>query len=164
MALLRQQNGKNAFSLHAISILLSTTTCFEVAMHGTSQAPALLCISCGGSFPMLGTAAAMQEAAYTIFVYPIPVWLKIKLFSLWPIHIFCYSAPAMVSIKQQVKICYEETGKEWLVPSQFIQPAENCEWTQWLQLRASNPGLAALLFPSTLVPNMACNHDQWCMG
>lgn len=53
----------------------------------------------------------------------------------------------MVTINHQVKIGYEGSEKEWLVPSQFIKDAENCDWHQWLQIRASYPGFVALLFP-----------------
>lgn len=60
---------------------------------------------------------------------------------------------AMVTISHQVKIAYGEGGKEWLVPSQFIKDAENCDWHHWFQVRASHPGLAALLFPSFLASN-----------
>ena len=44
----------------------------------------------------------------------------------------CVTVLAMVTINHQVKISYEGSEKEWLVPSQLIKDAENCGWPQWL--------------------------------
>lgn len=82
---------------------------------------------------------------------------------------FVFGSPcvsAMVTISHQVKIAYGEGGKEWLVPSQFIKDAENCDWQHWFQVRASHPGLAALLFPGFLASNGfgVAIYCHWLLG
>ena len=58
---------------------------------------------------------------------------------------------AMVTIEYKVKVSLGGSDKEWLVPSQFITKASpGLPWKHWFQIRASLPGLYALLFPSAL--------------
>ena len=43
----------------------------------------------------------------------------------------------------------EDAGKvirEWIVPDDFIKPADNCTWEKWVQIRASNAGLSSLIY------------------
>lgn len=74
----------------------------------------------------------------------------------------------MVTIKQQIKIVLDATGKEWVVPEQFIKEAQGCEWAHWFQLRASHPGLASLLFPGLLASNCFVRNGshvlETCLG
>ena len=38
--------------------------------------------------------------------------------------------------------------REWIVPDDFIKPADNCTWEKWPQIRASNAGLSSLIYGS----------------